>query len=67
MAGGYSAIFLGFLHQVIDVWGYKKWAGAFVWIGGNAILFYLINGLVPFQPLAMRAVGGDIASFSNIG
>jgi hypothetical protein len=45
------------------VWGYAKWATALVWIGANAILLYMLNGLVGFQPVAMRLVGGDVAQF----
>ncbi len=63
VAGGYSAILLGVAHQVIDVWGVKNWATIFVWIGANAILLYFINGLIGFEPVAMRMVGGDMASF----
>jgi predicted acyltransferase len=63
VAGGYSAILLGALHQVVDVWGLKKWATAFVWIGANAILLYFINGIVGFEPLATRLVGGDVGFY----
>ena len=64
VAGGYSAILLGVFHQVIDVWGYKKQpVQMLVWIGANAIVLYLINGTIGFEPLAMRIVGGDVANF----
>jgi predicted acyltransferase len=63
VAGGYSAILLGLFHQVIDVGGYKTWATPLVWIGANAILLYFINGIVGFQPLALRVVGGDVGDF----
>jgi hypothetical protein len=43
------------------VWGRKRWATMFVWIGANAILLYFINGLVGFEPIARRLVGGDFA------
>jgi predicted acyltransferase len=59
--GGYSAILLAVTYQVIDVWGWKTWATAFVWIGANAIMLYFINGLVGFVPFAFRLVGGDVA------
>lgn len=61
VAGGWSAILLGVLHQIVDVWGYKRWATMFVWIGANAILLYFINGIVGFEPVARRLVGGDLA------
>jgi predicted acyltransferase len=59
VAGGYSAILLGLAHQIVDVWGVKNWATIFVWIGGNAILLYFINGQVGFEPAVMRVVGAD--------
>ena len=65
VAGGYSAILLGVLHQVMDVWGWKAWATIFVWIGANAIALYFINGVVGFQPFARRFVGGDVAAWLN--
>ncbi len=67
IAGGYSAMLLGAMHQVIDVWGLKKWATIFVWVGANAILLYLVNGLLGFEPVATRLVGGDIGFlFDNV-
>ena len=61
VAGGYSAILLAVMHQVIDVWGWKAWATIFVWIGANAITLYLINGVIGFEPFALRFVGGDLS------
>jgi hypothetical protein len=63
VAGGYSAILLGILHQVIDVWGRKAWATIFVWVGANALLLYLINGIAGFEPFALRLVGGDVSAW----
>ncbi len=63
VAGGYSAILLGATHQIIDVWGHKKGLTIFVWIGANAILLYFINGLLGFEPVASRLVGGDVGIF----
>ena len=63
VCGGYSAILLGAFHQVIDVWGYVKWATPLIWIGANAILLYFINGLVGFEPVAVRLVGGEVSDF----
>jgi predicted acyltransferase len=63
VAGGYSAILLGVAHQIVDVWGLKTWVTPFVWIGANAILLYFINGLIGFEPVATRFVGGDVADF----
>ena len=63
VAGGYSAILLGILHQVIDVWGRKAWATIFVWVGANALLLYLINGIAGFEHFALRLVGGDVSAW----
>lgn len=57
--GGMSAILLGVFHQVIDVWGYKRWTPVFVWIGANAITLYLINALMGFDVPARRIAGGE--------
>ena len=61
IVGGYSMILLAIAHQVIDVWEWKAWATAFVWIGANAIAIYFINGVIGFAPLALRLVGDDVA------
>ena len=63
VAAGYSAILLGVVHQLIDVWGWKTWATAFVWIGANAITLYFINGISGFEPFALRIVGGDVSAW----
>jgi predicted acyltransferase len=63
VAGGYSAILLGVFHQVVDVWGFKRWATMLLWIGTNAITLYMLDDLMPFPPLAARFVGGDFSRF----
>jgi predicted acyltransferase len=63
VAGGYSAMLLGVVHQIVDVWGLKNWSTIFVWIGANAILLYFINGQIGFEPVAMRLVGSNVAEF----
>lgn len=63
VAGGYSAILLGAIHQIVDVWRLKRWAVIFVWIGANAITLYFLENIVSFERLASRFVGGDVASF----
>jgi predicted acyltransferase len=63
VAGGFSAVMLGVFHQVIDVWGRKAWATAFLWVGASAIVLYVFNMIAGFHPLAMRLVGGDVARF----
>lgn len=59
VAGGYSFILLGLWHQVIDVWGFKRWSTIFVWTGANAITLYFLNSIFGFEPFARRFVGGD--------
>jgi predicted acyltransferase len=61
VAGGYSAFALGAMHQIVDVWGYKRWATALVWIGANAITLYILNELMGFYKVADRLTGGDVA------
>jgi predicted acyltransferase len=65
VAAGWSAVLLGALYQVIDIWGYQRWAVVFVWIGANAITLYFINGVFGFEPFARRFVGGDVARWFN--
>ena len=60
--GGLSAILLGLFHQVIDVWGYKRWTPVFVWIGANAITLYLLNALMGFDVPARRIAGGEFGA-----
>jgi predicted acyltransferase len=62
VAGGYSLMLLGASHQIIDVWGFRRWATSFVWLGANAITLYFINDVLGFEPFAMRFVGGDFAA-----
>ena len=62
VAGGYSLILLGVCHQVIDVWGLRRWSTPFIWIGANAITLYFLNGLFGFEPFAERFVGGDFGA-----
>jgi predicted acyltransferase len=60
VACGYSAILLALFYQVIELWGFEKWARPFIWIGMNALTIYLVANLVNFHRLAQRLVGGDI-------
>jgi predicted acyltransferase len=63
VTGGLSAVLLAVFYQIIDVWGYRRWATPFVWVGANAILIYLVEEAVRFHRLASRLVGGDIGNF----
>ncbi|MFA6242456.1 MAG: heparan-alpha-glucosaminide N-acetyltransferase domain-containing protein [Candidatus Hydrogenedentales bacterium] len=61
VAGGYSAMLLGFFYYVVDVRGFKKWATPFIWIGSNALTVYMACNLIDFDEIALRLVGGPIA------
>jgi predicted acyltransferase len=63
VAGGYSLLLLGVIHQLVDVWGFRLWATAFVWIGANAITLYMLNNIASFERFATRLVGGDVTVF----
>jgi predicted acyltransferase len=64
VAGGYSAVLLGVFHQLIDVWGWRKWSTVFVWIGSNAITLYMLGNVMNYyETFATRFVGGDVADF----
>jgi predicted acyltransferase len=63
VAGGYSTMLLGAMHQLVDVWGWKRGATIFVWIGANAILLYFLNNVLSFERFAVRFVGGDLTAF----
>jgi predicted acyltransferase len=66
VAGGYSAILLGAMHQIIDVWGFSRWAAIFVWIGANSITLYFLNNIVSFERFATRFVGGDVSALLDV-
>ena len=62
VTAGYSAILLAAIHQIVDVWGCRRWAPIFLWIGANAITLYFLNDLMNYYDVAARFVGGDFAS-----
>ncbi|MBI5318274.1 hypothetical protein [Bradyrhizobium sp.] len=62
VAGGYSLILLGVWHQIIDVWGYQRWAAVFIWLGANAITLYFINNVTADQ-FALRFSGDTVSTF----
>jgi predicted acyltransferase len=57
VTAGYSAILLGIVHHMVDVWKWQRWATIFTWIGANAITLYILN-----QTVAERIAGGDLAA-----
>ncbi len=60
VAGGYSSVLLGAFHYLIDIGGHRRWAQPFVWVGANALTFYLLSAFVSFDDIARRLVGGSI-------
>jgi predicted acyltransferase len=62
VTGGYSVLLLAILHQIVDVWGARRWAKAFTWIGANAIALYFLNELLSYQDVASRIVGSHASS-----
>jgi predicted acyltransferase len=59
LAAGWSAFFLGVFYLLIDVFGWRRWAQPFVWIGMNAITVYLMVNIVDVSKLAARFTGGS--------
>lgn len=60
VAGGYSLILLALFHLVIDIWRWTTWATPFVWLGANALTLYLVAGIIPYDEITERLVGGRI-------
>jgi len=69
VTGGYSCLFLAAFYLVIEVFGWRRWALPFVWIGMNPITIYMVGNLVPIGEIARRLVGGDLSTwlFGDVG
>ncbi len=65
VAAGYSALMLAAMHQIVDVWQWRRWATIFIWIGANALALYFLNDIANFYSTAARLVGGDFAGTLN--
>ena len=63
VTAGYSAILLGAFHQLVDVWGFRRWTTIFVWIGTNAITLYMVHNLVNFAEVSQTLAGGGVSQF----
>ena len=63
VACGYASLLLAAFHLVIEVWGLRRWALPFVWIGMNPITIYLLDNLLEVGSIARRFVGGDLNKF----
>jgi predicted acyltransferase len=62
VSAGYCAIMLALMHQIVDVWQWRRWATVFLWIGANALALYFLNDIINFWAIAARLVGGDFSS-----
>jgi predicted acyltransferase len=62
VTAGYCAILLALMHQIVDVWQWRRWATVFLWVGANALALYFLNDIVSFWSVAARFVGGDFSS-----
>ncbi len=60
VAGGYSCLFLAVFYAVIEVGGWRRWATPFVWVGSNALMIYLLAGIIPHHELTGRIIAGPI-------
>jgi predicted acyltransferase len=65
VTGGYSCLLLAAFHQIVEIWGFRKWASPFVWIGANSITMYMASGALTafllhggLLDLSMKAVFG---------
>ena len=63
VAAGYSLLMLAVMHQIVDVWQYRRWATMFIWIGANALALYFVNDIANFYSIAARMAGGDLSDY----
>lgn len=66
VAGGYSLMLLGAFYYIIDVLKVRWWIAPFVWIGVNPLTIYLARGLVEFNKISERFVGGSVAAWAGV-
>ena len=65
VTAGYCTILLALMHQIVDVWEWRRWATVFIWVGANALALYFLNDIVNFWSVAERFVGGDFSRCST--
>ena len=51
VTAGWSLLLLALFHQVIDVWGWRRWTTPLVVVGANSILAYMARRFVDFDSL----------------
>jgi predicted acyltransferase len=66
VAGGWSSILLAVFYQIIEIWGFRKWASPFVWIGMNSITIYLVSGFLAFPLLYMGLLTDPMAGIFGV-
>lgn len=55
-AGGWSLLLVALFYWIIDVRGYQRWSFVFLVIGANAILIYVLRGLINLN-MVLRWMG----------
>lgn len=63
LTSGMAFLFLALFYQVIENWGYRKWAFFFKVIGVNSLLVYLVYRFVNFGYTSKAIFGGLIDFF----
>lgn len=54
VAGGWSAVLLGVFYWAVDVRGWRRGLGPFLWVGANPIALYLCAGFGFFRVISAR-------------
>ena len=54
---GWSAVLLGVVYCLVDVWGWRKWGFFFMVIGVNAITIYLLRQVIDFESIGQLFFG----------
>ena len=62
VGGGWSLLLLAAFYWLMDLRRIDRWATPFGWIGGNALLIYLLSHLIDFRAVSAFLVGGPVAA-----
>jgi predicted acyltransferase len=62
---GIATLLLASFYQIIDVWGYTKWAFFFIVFGVNSIAIYMMAHLFDFRLIGNIFVGGISSLFTS--
>jgi predicted acyltransferase len=63
VAGGFSAMLLGFFYFVIDIRKIDWWAAPFIWIGTNAITIYMLVHIIELTDISKRFAGDGVKTW----